>query len=84
MCTLANGEDYCIAGIFTVAAMFIGILMMLYVFGVVRPDKTSDVCELLRSFGMYYGSVITTGCTGKLLTNKAEPHEHEEEEHPHA
>ena len=73
ICTLANGEDFDIAGTATLFAIILGFLIMGYVFLIVRPTAISDISEILKNFAIYHSSIITTGGTGKLLNNKAEP-----------
>lgn len=72
ICTLTDGHTACMAGIAALIAFVIGIVAIFYVFIWIQPDSVKEVCELLQSFALYYGSIITTGSAGKLLTNRAE------------
>lgn len=73
ICTLANGEDFDIAGSATLLAILVGFLIMGYVFFIVRPQAINDISEILKTFAIYHSSIITTGGAGKLINNKAEP-----------
>lgn len=72
VCTIKNGEDYCIAGITGLLGLLIGCGVMVYAvwhFG----DDIAKVGDLLVKFGAYLGTLITTVCTGKIVKNNAEP-----------
>lgn len=71
--TLADGQSADMAGIATLIAFCIGVAMVGYIFIAIPPDDIHDVLEVMKDFGLYFGMIITSGSTGKLLNNKAEP-----------
>ena len=73
LCTLADGQSACLAGIGTIIAIIVGVLIMGYVFFYVHPTSVSDISQILQTFAIYHSAAITTGCAGKYATNKAEP-----------
>lgn len=71
--TLANGEDFCAAGISMLIAIAIGIFIFAYVVAIIKPHAIGDITSFMQAYSVYNGSVVTTGGVGKMLTNKSEP-----------
>ena len=72
VCTVANGDDYCIAGIFGLVSLIVGIVVAIIAIIVCGSDVVK-LGDFLMKFAAFIGSVITTVCTGKMIKKGAEP-----------
>lgn len=72
ICTLADGESACLAGIASLIGIAVSLLIMMYIFFLIQPAGIKDILEALKTFVETICGITVTGAGGKIATNKAE------------
>lgn len=73
ICTLADGESTCLAGVASVIGIIVSLLIIAYVFIWIHPIEIKDILESLKTFVETVCGITVTGAGGKIATNRAEP-----------